>query len=264
MLQNYLVTALRNFTRHKLYSIINVAGLAVALACTIFIILFIRDELSYDRWIPDSANIYRVESSFYYPGRGVENYPDVPFPVSPAMQASIPEVEAQTHLIPERMAVNVGDQMFLETLDVVDPNFFRVIKLPFAEGDPASALAQPESIVLSQTAALKFFGTNDPIGRTLTLYGTHIVTVTGVLRDLPHNTHMIVDIVLPNTSKADGLSPEAKRSWLSLLGQSYVKLVPMPIQAPCLRKSGRFSIKTSTQKKNSVSICPEAKPFSCI
>ena len=76
MLQNYLVTALRNFTRHKLYSIINIAGLTVGLACAIFIILFVRDELSYDKWIPGAENLYRVEVTFRIPGQLPDHHVD--------------------------------------------------------------------------------------------------------------------------------------------------------------------------------------------
>ena len=83
MFRNYLVTALRNFTRHRLYSFINVAGLAVALACAIFILLFIRDELSYDKWIPGSDDLYRVEVTFHFPGEPVFPSGGAPFPLTP-------------------------------------------------------------------------------------------------------------------------------------------------------------------------------------
>src|SRR5580658_5417801 len=118
MFQHYIATALRSIARHKLYSFINIVGLAVGLACAIFIILFIRDELSYDTWIPDSNNVYRVEGWAYFPGRGVEPGGNIPFPVTPAMLAQIPEVRAQTHLIPEVMTVNADNRQFSEFVDV--------------------------------------------------------------------------------------------------------------------------------------------------
>ncbi len=227
MFQNYLITALRNFTRHKLYSFINIAGLAVGLACAIFVILFIRDELSYDKWIPGTENLYRVDASLYSPGHGYEGMAYVPFPVTTAMQAQIPEVAAQTHLIPLRMAISVGDRMFTELVDVVDPNFFRLIKLPFAEGDPTTALRQPESVVLSQEMARKYFGDKDALGRTVVLYASRPVIVTGVLRDLPHNTQFVADFVLPDTSRADGFPPAVlEKEWLGFGGYGYVQLAP--------------------------------------
>jgi putative ABC transport system permease protein len=226
MVENYVTSALRNFARHKLYSFINITGLAVGLACTTFILLFLRDELSYDSWIPDSENLYRVESTYYMPGRAPDFVSVTPFPVTTTMQQQIPEIVAQTHLIPEYMTAQVGDRQFPVRVDAVDPNFFQVIKLPFVKGSPATALARPESIILSETTAKKFFGTTDPMGKTLLLGGSHALTVTGILRDLPHNTHLVTDLVMPNTSKADALRPTDRSSWLNIEGWGYVKLSP--------------------------------------
>ncbi|HEX4078895.1 MAG TPA: ABC transporter permease [Rhizomicrobium sp.] len=226
MLHNWLVTALRNFARHRLYSFINIAGMAVGLACAIFIILFLRDELSYDSWIPGTKNVYRVEGWFYFPGRGIEPAGAIPFPVTPAMLAQIPEVEAQTHLINKKTTVNVGNRQFSESVDFVDPGFFRIIRLPLIAGDPARVFAQPESVVLSQTLAQKYFGGADPVGKTIVVDAKHPLTVTGVLRDLPHNTQLYADMVVPNTSGADPLPLSEKREWLNIDGFGYVRLAP--------------------------------------
>ena len=190
MFGNYLLWALRNLARHRLYSFINIAGLAVGLACAIFIMQFLRDELSYDSWIPDSQNLFRVETTAYMPGRDHDFFTVTPFPVTPAMQQQIPEVVAQTHLIPEHMTAQVGNRQFPVVVDAVDPNFFQVIKLPFVEGNPATAIARPESIVLSQATAKKFFGATDPVVKTLLLGGSPGLVVTGVLRDVPHDTKL--------------------------------------------------------------------------
>ena len=226
MIGNYLVSAFRNFGRHKLYSFINITGLAVGLACATFILLFLRDELSYDAWIPDSENLYRVESTFYMPGREPDFFGVTPFPVTTTMQLQIPEVVAHTHLIPDNMTAQIGDRQFSVQVDAVDPNFFQLIKLPFVEGDPAKAIARPTSIVLTQTTARKFFGSADPLGKTVLLGGTTNMTVTGVLRDLPHNTQLAIDMVIPNTSKADTLPLPFRTAWLDIEGWGYVKLSP--------------------------------------
>jgi putative ABC transport system permease protein len=227
LLHNYLTVTVRNLARHKLYSFINIAGLAVGLACAILIVLFVRDELSYDKWIPDSANVYRAELTFHLPGRAPWHLAQAPFPLLHAMQDQIPEVKATTHLVPEQMTVAVGHRQFLETVDVVDPNFFQVIRLPLVAGDPATTLTQPESIVISQSTARKFFGNADPLGKILTVQGTfcfsdtgcsatHPLTVTGVLRDLPHDTQFVADLILPNSSQADELPQGRKEhAWTS-------------------------------------------------
>src|SRR5260221_7587000 len=219
---HYLVTASRNLVKHKLYSFINIVGLSVGLACAIFIVLFLRDELSYDRWIPGSSNLYRLELTFHLTGRPPWPLATAPFPALTAMQEEIPEVKATTHLLPEPMTVTVGNRQFFETVAFVDPSFFQVVRLPLVEGDPASVLAHPESIVLSQSVARKYFGDSDPLGKIVTITGSgilcdrndaacltaaHPLTVTGVLRDLPANTQLAVDLVMPNSSLADGLPP---------------------------------------------------------
>src|ERR1700739_148639 len=121
MFRNYLVTALRNILRHRLYSLINIAGLAVGLSCAIFIILFIRDEISYDRWIPDSENLYRIEKTFVVPGQRPGLGSNSPYPVAVAMQQQIPEVTGITHLTPTRLTVMIGNRLFLDQFHVVDP-----------------------------------------------------------------------------------------------------------------------------------------------
>src|ERR1700742_451887 len=98
MFRNYLITALRNLTRHKLYSFINIAGLTVGLTCATFIILLLRDELSYDKWIPGTENLYRVGFTIYPPGQRPLQTSTASFPVPGAMLAEIPEVKAMAHL----------------------------------------------------------------------------------------------------------------------------------------------------------------------
>src|SRR5258708_38162383 len=216
LFRHYLVTALRNFAKHKLYSFITIAGFSVGLACAIFIALFLRDELSYDTWIPGSLNLYRVELTFHMPGRPPWPLATAPFPVLRAMQEQIPEVKATTHLVPEPMTVTVGNRQFFETVAVVDPSFFQVIRLPLVEGDPASVLIRPESIVLSQSVARKYFGDIDPLGKIVTVTGhgilcdrndaacltsAHPLTVTRLLPDFPANTPLSIAPVMPHSSQ---------------------------------------------------------------
>src|SRR6516162_4748618 len=111
MFRNYLVIALRNIVRHRLYTLINIAGLAVGLVCAVFIILFIRDEVSYDKWIPDSKNLYRVEHTFVVPGQAPMPSANAPFPVAVAMQQQIPEVTGITHLEGQRLTVMIGNRL---------------------------------------------------------------------------------------------------------------------------------------------------------
>jgi putative ABC transport system permease protein len=239
MFQNYLAIALRNIVRHKLYIFINIAGLAVGLACAIFIMLFIRDEVSYDKWIPGSENLYRVESTINDPHQASHRGTQIPFPVPQAMLQQIPEVKGMTRLFPQSMTVITGNHQFLEKVDVVDPGFFQVIRLPLVEGNAASVFAQPESVVLSQMTARKYFGDAPAAGRTITITGQvcdsdrqncetreRALVVTGIMRDLPHNTQLRADFLIPNTSAADPMSQDAKKQWMQFSGWGYVQLAP--------------------------------------
>lgn len=250
MFHNYLITALRNFSRHKLYSFINIAGLMVGLACAIFIILFVRDELSYDRWIPGSKNLYRVEMTFHIPGQPPLPTTFTPFATTEAMLVQIPEVKAIAHLEAWRMTVTVGDRQFGELVDVVNPEFFQVIRLPLDKGNPAQVFSQPESAVISAEMAKKLFGTDDVIGKTILVAGSgaagtfvgnsdpgqRSLLVTGVMRDLPHNTQIAGDVFIPNTSNADPMSQENKHSWINTHGWGFVELTPNADPKLVLRK----------------------------
>jgi putative ABC transport system permease protein len=232
VLRYYLLTAARGLLRHKLYSFINVAGLSIALAAAILITLYVRDQLSYDTWIPGASDLYRLERSAQIPGQGLLRMAQAPFPIVRTVGEETPGVRAFTHVVPEQMTVHAGDRAFHETVTVVDPNFFQIIRLPLAEGEPARVLSQPESIVLSETVARQLFGHSEAVGRTVVvnldrnstcraddaacLDASYSLRVTGVLQDLPHNTQLIADVVIPNTSRADALSPAEKASdWMA-------------------------------------------------
>ena len=140
MFRNYLTIALRNIVRHKLYSFINIAGLAVGLACLILIMLFVRDELSYDKWIPGSDRLYRVEITFHVPDRPDIILSQTSMPLPLAMKEQIPEVKAATRIALQTPAITVDSRQFTDTGAVVDPNFLQVIPLPLVSGDPHAAV----------------------------------------------------------------------------------------------------------------------------
>jgi putative ABC transport system permease protein len=253
MLRHYLVISARSMLQHKLYSLINIIGLSVAMACAILILLFVRDQLSYDNWIPGTENLYQLEVTWHLPGGQTLSTVLSPFPVANAMKSEISGVTAVTHLVPEQMTVTAGDRQFPETVTVVDPNFLRVIKLPLLEGDAGQVLAEPDSIVLSQSMAREYFGNSDPMGKLIRVSGAsygckpsaetcfsviHTLKVSGVLRDLPHNTSLIADFLMPNTSQADEISSVEKQgAWMSTYDDfSYIRLMPGADPARVLRE----------------------------
>jgi len=254
--RNYLVTALRNIARHKLYSFINIVGLAVGLACVIFIILFIRDELSFDKWVPGSDNLYRVDVTAQLPGTPRSQFALAPFPFPALMKDHLPEVTAMTRLWPTHMTVQIDDRQFLEEVNEADVNFFTVLGLPLVAGDPGQVLQRPESIVLSQALARKYFGTADPVGRILVVNypscnddrascpTTASLRVTGVMRDVPYNTQFKIGAVIPHTSPADRIGEEGKKAWFHFNGFGYVRLAPGSDPAAVSAKLGSVMDRT--------------------
>ena len=239
MFSNYLTVALRNLLRHRLNSIITISGMAVGLACAIFIILFVRDELSWDRWLPGTERLYQAESTVTPPGRAPQNYAAAPFPLGAAMKDEIPEVTGFTRLTTAWMTFTTGPKQFVEKVAAVDPNFLMVIRLPLVSGDPARMLVQPQSVALSETTARKYFGSANPVGQTLevsrpgcptgvTTCPTDAIpfTVTGVFKDIPHNSQIAANIIIPNTSVAGSMSQEDKENWLATISYNYIQLAP--------------------------------------
>jgi putative ABC transport system permease protein len=237
MWRHYLSMAVRGTLRHRLYSLINVVGLAVGLTCITFVVLFVRDELSYDRWIPDTQNLYRVELTLDIPGRTPLPLAVIPYPMLAAMRDQIPGVTGATVLQSWAVTLTSGDKQFLQSVDIVDPDFFKIIRLPLSRGAPDSVFREPESIVLSETAAKGYFGEADPIGRTLTVarggcgdQGAPCpqisLRVTGVFPDLPHNTQLSGDAFIPTTSLANPIPQSAREDWFSENGGGYVRLAP--------------------------------------
>jgi putative ABC transport system permease protein len=238
MISNYLIVALRNLVRHKLYSFINITGLAVGLACVIFVILFARDELSYDKWIPGTQNLYRVEKIAHGQGHAPLYLATLPFPMPAAMRDGIPEVTAMTRINYTTITLMTGDRQFREHVAQVDPNFFQIVRLPLMQGDPADVFRDPESVVISESAARKYFGGTDAVGKILkTTANCEIadtqcpsrmvpLKITGILRDIPHNSQLDGDVFMPNTSIANRMAQSVKQSWFSNRGFGYVVLAP--------------------------------------
>jgi putative ABC transport system permease protein len=236
MFRNYLVTAFRNIARHKLHSFINIAGLAVGLACVIFVLLFIRDELSYDRWIPGTGNLYRVEKTSHLLGRQPLDIATGPYPMLTAMHDQIPEVAAATHIYYTYITLFASDRPFREHIASVDPNFFTVIRLPLVKGDPATVFRNPESVVISESAARKYFGTTDAIGKVIRTTANCEATdtacsgrlvplkVTGILRDIRPNSHLDGDVFILNTSITDRVGQAVKQLWFNNVNFGYVLL----------------------------------------
>jgi putative ABC transport system permease protein len=198
MIRNFLRITIRNIFRHKVFTFINVTGLAVGLAASLLILLWIQDELSFEKFNKNAENIYRVEEDQFYSG---ERYhvTVTPHPAGPVWMAKIPEIKEQTRInrLP-RMLFRKDDKVFFETAIVAaDSGLLRMFTLPMITGDPLTALSSPHSIVLTEKMARKYFGEESPIGKALTLENRFQFLVTGIMKDLPKNSMFVFEGVIP-------------------------------------------------------------------
>jgi putative ABC transport system permease protein len=225
MFRNYLSVACRNLMKHRLYSAINLAGLAVGLATCILILLFVRNELSFDRFITDGDRVYQVAMKATLPGRAPDEVANTMLPLGDAMKAAFPEIELRAAMVQQGVTVRRGEALFNETAFIVDPEFLQIFDLPFAAGDRLAALTDASGIVLTETMARKFFGTTPALGELMTIDGKD-VRVTGIVRDLPANTHLQFDLLLPMNSTAARSLDAQRQSWGNICCLTYVRLQP--------------------------------------
>ena len=200
MLKNYIKIALRNIKRHKGQSFINIVGLAVGMAVFILIALFVYHETSFDMYHEHADRIYRVIQQ--RKGNMISSestYATTPPALAPALMDEFPEVFLATRIGPlSKILVNYGERGFVEDkIYCIEPETFRIFTIPFVKGDSKTALNDPFSIVLSERSAKKYFGNDNPIGRILTLREKTDFKVTGVFRNMPDNSHFIMDVVIP-------------------------------------------------------------------
>jgi putative ABC transport system permease protein len=191
MLRNYLIVAIRNILKQKFYAFINILGLTIGVAATLFIILYISDELSYDRFHTHINQMYRVGLHGQLAGQEVHAAATPP-PLAQTMVNEIPGVESAIRLWEwTDVVIRYEDQAYTEDLIFhTDSNFFDFFTFKLLEGDPKTALKEPNSIVLTESIANKFFGNGEKLGRILTFSNDNkAMKVTGVVADPPNNTH---------------------------------------------------------------------------
>lgn len=224
MLKNYFKIAARNLLKNKVYSFINVLGLTLGFLCCILIMLFVKDELSYDRFIPNKENIYRVALERIYPDH-VSFYAIIPDSYSEVIADEIKGVEESTRLfdLGNDFVVEVGIEKFEEKYGAAaDSNFFRVFDFEILQGATQNeALAKPNTVVLTQSAAERLFKSENPVGKSLKIFGLDF-GVSAVMADVPENSHMQFDFLFASVS-FPGLDQE---NFTGFSAFTYLKLNP--------------------------------------
>ena len=204
MFRNYLTVGLRNLLRYRGYSAINVLGLAIGIACCVLIILYVQDELSYDQYHEKKDRIYRLVELATVAGRPIEAAVTPP-PWAPALAKDYPVIEQITRIKPpnSRWLIRYGDKRFYERFFVfADSSVFDIFTIPLVQGNAQSALAEPHTVVLSESMADKYFGDENPIGKVITGDDLYKFTVVGIMRDMPRNSHFHFDFLASYASLA--------------------------------------------------------------
>jgi putative ABC transport system permease protein len=192
MFSSYFSTAIGNLLRNKLNAAINLMGLALGLATAILIGLYVRDELTFDQFLPGYQDVYRLETTDVGQDGKPHISTGVPHELAAALRENFPEIVAMTRRAGEVHGFRHGDVEATEVPNAVDPDFLKVLGFQMIAGDPATALATPRSIVLPRSLALKYFGTVNCVGETLEIDHKDTVRIDGVFEDLPSNTHLAV------------------------------------------------------------------------
>ncbi|MFC1725025.1 ABC transporter permease [candidate division KSB1 bacterium] len=190
MLNNYIKIALRNIRKQKLFSFINIAGLAIGMGCCIVIFLFVQSEFIYDKFHENADRIYRL-SKYLQLDTGLRGYSTSDSRLGPASKDEFPEVENAVRLIMHRGTItNYKDKRYNIDPVYADKSIFEVFTFPLLKGDPKTALNEPNTVVITEELAGKYFGNEEPIGKTITINNKVDVTVTGILKRVPENSHL--------------------------------------------------------------------------
>jgi len=234
MFKNYFKTAFRNFKRNKSYTLINTLGLSVGIAACFLIFLVVQFESSFDDFHPKGNSIYRVSTQFHDQD-GISYSAGVAFPVATALRVDFPQIKEVASIFKQGGEITAEDENFQQkklqedNFYFAEPQFFKLFNFPFLEGDPKSALNDPNSAVLTQATAEKYFGNwRNALGKTIKYENKTLYTVRGILKNIPHNSDFPLSVVvaysaLQNTGIKNNLS-----DWVSTFSEAYTFVVLPP------------------------------------
>src|SRR5687768_17034508 len=203
MIKNYLKVAFRSIFRNKLTAFINIAGLALAMTCSLLIILFIKDEISYDRYHSKADRIYRVTRNFLSPDGSVNlHLGHVSPPFGPLLKNDFPHFEEVVRTLQNRVLISLEENseekksFYENNAFFAEPEIFKVFDIPVTQGNPEKALADPFHLLMSEKTAKKYFGDQNPVGRSVRVGNQFNVVVSGVFKDFPRQSHWHPEILV--------------------------------------------------------------------
>jgi len=229
MFRNYLLTAWRHIMKNRLFSAINVFGLAIGMMSCILILLYVRDELTFDQWVPNADKVVRIHSAYYPPDRP----PFLTVRSAGRMKDMLKtyasaEVEEGVRIFNNTTSVLKDGNAFNEQVSFVDGSFFKVFDLPFADGAASTGFTKPMDTVMTEELAIKYFGRTDVTGEVLTfccMQGRPVeLQITGVIKDIPENSHMSLGFVVLMDPTMFDFAPNILNTWTSVNVYTYFKL----------------------------------------
>jgi len=223
MFKNYSKSALRALSGNKTTSIINIIGLSISMSVSVLILLYVLNEVSYDRFHENSRNIYRICMKINSSGAKFDG-PGTPAPLGPALMEQYPEVLHSVRLLESGYYISFEDKLFDEPrITFADPTAFDIFSIKVIQGNPETFLDAPFSLVITEEMALKYFGENEPIGKVLKFDDKDNYTVTGVVRKMPENSHFKFNMLASFTTLHQGLREELSR-WDTMNYYTYIEL----------------------------------------
>src|SRR6478609_3599930 len=203
MLRNLLTVAFRNFKNDKGYSLLNILGLTIGITFSLFLIFYIKEELSYDKYNKKSDRIYRVGAFIKEQGKPLMKWVSTQYPLGPTLKKDYPEVEEFTRFVfnGKTMYKNGDKRFYEEKIFFADSAVFKIFTHHFIEGEPNTALVAPNSMVLTKSSAEKYFGKNTSyVGKTLENDNGDVYKITAVINDVPKNSHLIFNALISITT----------------------------------------------------------------
>jgi putative ABC transport system permease protein len=229
MIKSFFKTAWRNLVNNKVYSALNIIGLGAGMAVALLIGLWVLNEYSYDRFLPGYEQVYQVQLNSTSDRDGIHTQTPVSLPLATALRKDFPDIAAVAESDWfDSHDLLVGEKKLYSTGGMIGQDFFRIFHYPIIQGDPTTALKDPYSIVLTSSIAKALFGDADPMGKTVRIDNQHDVKVTGILRDIPRNSSLQFNYLLPFSYKVstEDWMKDATTSWYNNSFQIFVALTP--------------------------------------
>ena len=224
MLKNYFKVAIRSFIKNRSFSLINIAGLAIGISTCLLISLYVLDEVSFDRFHANADRIYRVTELLHLPSE-VRHQTVTSPPMAPALQRAFPEVLKSVRFSFSSRNISYKEKKFYDTrMLYADSAFFQIFSFPMISGNPDKALVEPYSVVLTEKAAKKYFGNEDPMNKIMALSDTLTLTVTGVVKDIPSNSHIQFDAIMSRSTITRMTNNRPEDNWFNNGYYSYILL----------------------------------------